>query len=92
MLRTKLGASAAHVYAARALKSCAGYEIYTQVWVGYLLDKRATDALPAANHAISMDIGTGTALSGSISTVLTVLSWICVGTHSRRALPTPVCA
>ena len=34
----------------------------------------------------------GTALSGSISTVLTVLSWICVGIHSRRALPSPVCA
>ena len=35
---------------------------------------------------------TGTALSGSISTILTVLSWICVGIHSRRALPSPVCA
>ena len=34
----------------------------------------------------------GTALSGSISTVLTGLSWICVGIHSRRALPCPVCA
>ena len=34
----------------------------------------------------------GTALSGSISTLLTGLSWICVGTHSRRALPSPVCA
>ena len=34
----------------------------------------------------------GTALSGSISTVLTGLSWICVGIHSRRALPSPVCA
>ena len=34
----------------------------------------------------------GTALSGSISTVLTVLSWICVGIHSRGALPCPVCA
>ena len=33
-----------------------------------------------------------TALSGSISTVLTILSWICVGIHSRRALPSPVCA
>ena len=33
-----------------------------------------------------------TPLSGSISTVLTGLSWICVGTHSRRALPCPVCA
>ena len=36
--------------------------------------------------------GDGTALSGSISTVLTVLSWICAGIHSRRALPCPVCA
>ena len=34
----------------------------------------------------------GTALSGSISTVLTVLSWICVGIHSRRALLCPLCA
>ena len=33
-----------------------------------------------------------TALSGSISTVLTGLSWICVGIHSRGALPSPVCA
>ena len=34
----------------------------------------------------------GTSLSGPISTVLTVLSWICVGIHSRRVLPSPVCA
>ena len=33
-----------------------------------------------------------TALSSSISTVLTGLSWIHVGVHSRRALPSPVCA
>ena len=33
-----------------------------------------------------------TALSGSISTVLTVLSWICAGIHRRRALSSPVCA
>ena len=33
----------------------------------------------------------GTALSGPISTVLTGLSWTCVGIHSRRALPAPVC-
>ena len=33
-----------------------------------------------------------TALSGSISTVLTGLSWICVGIHSRGALRSPVCA
>ena len=31
-------------------------------------------------------------LSGSISTVLTGLSWIRVGIHSRRALLNPVCA
>ena len=36
--------------------------------------------------------GGGTSLSGPISTVLTGLSWICVGIHSRRALPSPVCA
>ena len=35
---------------------------------------------------------TCTALSGSISTVWTGLSWICVGINSRRALPSPVCA
>ena len=34
----------------------------------------------------------GTALSGSISTVLTVLSWIYLDIHSRRAMPSPVCA
>ena len=34
----------------------------------------------------------GTALSGSISTILTVLSWICVGIHRCEALPCPVCA
>ena len=34
----------------------------------------------------------GTALSGSISTVLTGWSWICLGIHSRRALLYPVCA
>ena len=33
-----------------------------------------------------------TALSGSISTILTVLSWICVGIHRCGALPSPVCA
>ena len=32
------------------------------------------------------------ALSGSISTVSSGLSWICVGIHRRRALPCPVCA
>ena len=37
-------------------------------------------------------LGGGTALSGSISTGLTGLSWICVGIHSRGALPSPVCA
>ena len=41
-------------------------------------------------RAVSMVAGT--ALFGSISTVLTVLSWICVGIHSRRALPSPACA
>ena len=33
-----------------------------------------------------------TALSGSISTILTVLDWICVGIHGRGALPSPVLA
>ena len=34
----------------------------------------------------------GTALSGSISTILTVLRWVCVGTPMCGALTTPVCA
>ena len=33
----------------------------------------------------------GTSLSGSISTGLTILSWICVGIHRCGALPSPVC-
>ena len=33
-----------------------------------------------------------TALSGSISTISSVLNWICVGIHGRRVLPSPVCA
>ena len=48
------------------------------------------------SHAVLRlyDVNTAqcTALSGSISTVLTGLSWICVGIQSRRALPSPVCA
>ena len=35
---------------------------------------------------------THTALSGPIFTILTVLSWICVGIHMCGALPCPVCA
>ena len=34
----------------------------------------------------------GTALSGSFFTVLTGLSCICVGIHSRGVLPSPICA
>ena len=34
----------------------------------------------------------GTALSGSISTILTILSWICAGIYMCGALPSPVCA
>ena len=34
----------------------------------------------------------GMAFSGSISTVLTGLSWICLGMHRRRVLFCPVCA
>ena len=45
-----------------------------------------------ADPASADQAGEGTALSGSIFTVLTGLSWICVGIHSRRALPSPVCA
>ena len=34
----------------------------------------------------------GTSLSGSISTIWTVLSWMCVGIRSYRVLPSHVCA
>ena len=34
----------------------------------------------------------GTSLSGSLSTTLTVLSWICAGIYMCGALPSPVCA
>ena len=55
-----------------------------------LLDER--EELPM--QRLGLRGPTGTALSGSIPTVLTVLSWICLGMHSRidRALPSPVCA
>ena len=36
--------------------------------------------------------GTGTSLSGSISTISTVLSWVCVGIPMCGAMPSPVCA
>ena len=36
--------------------------------------------------------GWGTSLSGSISTILTILSWICAGIYMCAALPSPVCA
>ena len=42
-------------------------------------------------HAGQKDLA-GTALSGSISTVLTGLSWICAGICMCEALPSPVCA
>ena len=38
------------------------------------------------------DPATGTSLSGSLSTILTVLSWICAGIYMCGALPSPVCA
>ena len=34
----------------------------------------------------------GTSLSGSISTILTIWSWICAGVYMCGALPSPVCA
>ena len=34
----------------------------------------------------------GTSLSGPISTILTVLGWICAGMYMCGALPSPVCA
>ena len=45
-----------------------------------------------ANPMLRLQDGGGTALSGSISTVLTGLSWICAGICMREALPSPVCA
>ena len=41
---------------------------------------------------VNMLADMGTSLSGSISTILTVLSWICVGIHMCGALPAPFCA
>ena len=46
----------------------------------------------ATSRSRGSSLRRGTALSSSISTVLTGLSWIYVGVHSRRALPSPVCA
>ena len=34
----------------------------------------------------------GTSLPGSISTILTVWSWICMSIHGRGTLPSPVLA
>ena len=48
--------------------------------------------IPSAAGGVHKPWINGTALSGSIFTVSTVLSWICAGMHSRRALPSPVCA
>ena len=55
-------------------------------------DSVATEHDVHASATAEASQDNGTALSGSISTVFTVLSWICVGIHSRRALPCPVCA
>ena len=49
------------------------------------------DPLACAAVELNAELN-GTALSGSISTILTGLSRIFVGIHSRRALPSPVCA
>ena len=49
-------------------------------------------ASAGGDYQNTANVRRGTALSGSISTVLTGLSWICVGVHSRRVLLSPVCA
>ena len=58
----------------------------------------ALDALLAAPHQASRlglptsDAYICTSLSGSIFTILAVLSWICVGIHMYLALSSPICA
>ena len=47
---------------------------------------------PVKAERIDAEHYEGTALSGSISTILTVLSWICVGIHRCGVLSSPVCA
>ena len=37
-------------------------------------------------------VSVGTSLSGSNSTILTILSWICAGIYMCGARPSPVCA
>ena len=53
---------------------------------------RRGDADGVYNNRQQVEALYGTSLSGSISTNLTVLNWICVGTHRCGALPSPVCA
>ena len=48
-------------------------------------------AVGGAHHNYYMWHG-GTALPGPISTVLTGLSWICMGIYMCGAPPSPVCA
>ena len=45
-----------------------------------------------ARRLIDGNDNQGTALSGPIFTLLTVLRWIYVGIHMCKALPSPVCA
>ena len=73
-------------------------------WPGMIRAGSRTDALAATYDVFATMLSLagarpppdriidGTALSGPISTILTVLSWICVGIHRRGVLPSPVLA
>ena len=54
----------------------------------------AMPSLPSGDalHDEILAIFKRTSLSGPISTILTVLSWVCAGIYMCGALPCPVCA
>ena len=44
------------------------------------------------SDACSCNLCVGTSSFGMIFFILATLSWMCVGIHRRKALPSPVCA
>ena len=61
--------------------------------LGHFEDRRFGWTAAEREQAALMFLGVaGTSLSGSISTILTVSSWICAGIYMCGALPSPVCA
>ena len=75
------------------LDTLAGAERYSRLAYDHVKAK-APPALRARMRLDSSKLGTchGAALSGSISTILTVLSWIFAGIYMCGAQPSPVCA